>query len=257
LGLERRPGSLPARRLLFVDQRLPGNIFEDYELGGYAAWSLGPKYPDFIDGRGNNPDLGIEQFNLYSQDPDSQAWQSEADRWNLNVLLVATGGLRGLRNIDPYKFCQSADWRPIYMDDVSLVFLRNRPGNSSWITRLQIDCSTQALTPPVSASRSALHEFYVNSGEFFCFASGWRRGGVSWRADALYRDDPNVHLLKGLLFGRRQQYAKPSRNSAHHSLSTKMAESGARWRPFTGIKAATKRPCKLCSVRRGTGPAAF
>jgi len=38
----------------------------------------GPKYPDFIDGRGNNPDLSMEQFNLYSEDPDSPAWQTEA-----------------------------------------------------------------------------------------------------------------------------------------------------------------------------------
>jgi tetratricopeptide (TPR) repeat protein len=224
----------PARAAAFIrDQKIPGDIFEDYELGGYAAWSLGPKYPDFIDGRGNNPDLGIEQFNLYSQDPDSPAWQSEADRWNLNVLLVATGELRGLRNLDAYKFCQSADWRPIYMDDVSLVFLRNTPDNSSWINRLRIDCSTQALTPPASSSRSALHEFYLNSGELFFVL---HRDGDSedslGRADALYRDDPNVHLLKGLLLDRRQQYAE-----AEQELRVSLAinENGGVWSSLASV----------------------
>jgi tetratricopeptide (TPR) repeat protein len=202
----------PARAADFIRrQQLPRNIFEDYELGGYAAWSLGPKYPDFIDGRGDrlSPDLAMEQFNLYSEDPDSEAWRREAERWNLNILLVATGGLRGLRNMDAYKFCQSADWRPIYMDDVSLVFLRNTPENSSWINRLQIDCSTQALTPPVPASRSALQEFYLNSGELFFTLHRDRDAEESLgHADALYRGNPNVHLLKGLLFDRRQQYAE-------------------------------------------------
>ncbi len=218
----------PARAAAFiVHEQLPGNVFEDYELGGYAAWSLGPKYPDFIDGRGNNPDLAIEQFNLYTQDPDSQAWQSEAEHWNLNVLLVATAGLRGLRNMDPYKFCQSANWRPIYMDDVSLVFLRNTPDNSSWINRLQIDCSTQALAPPAGASRSVLHDFYLNSGELFFILHRDRDAeGSLGGAAALYRDDPNVHLLKGLLFERRQQYAE-----AEQEFRTSLAinENGGVW----------------------------
>jgi len=162
---------LPARRLLF------GGTASGKHFRRLRAWWLrrvepGPKYPDFIDGRGNNPDLSMEQFNLYSEDPDSPAWQTEAERWNLNVLLVATANLRGLRNMDAYKFCQSASWRPVYMDDVSLVFLRNTPGNSSLIRRLQIDCSTQALAPPASASRSALHDFYLNSGELFLFCIG-------------------------------------------------------------------------------------
>src|ERR1035438_8371954 len=198
----------PSRAAAFIrNQQLPGNIFEDYELGGYEAWSLGPKYADFIDGRGVNPDLTIEQFNLYSEDPDSAAWQSEADRWKLNVLLVSTAGLRGLRNLDAYKFCQSAEWRPIYMDDVSMVFLRNTQDNSPWIQRLQIDCSTQTLTSPIAPSRSALHEFYLNSGELFFILHRDRDAEEALgHATEFNLDDPNVHLLRGLLFALQQQY---------------------------------------------------
>jgi tetratricopeptide (TPR) repeat protein len=218
----------PARAAAFIRrQQLPRNIFEDYELGGYAAWSLGPEYPDFIDGRGNNPDLAIQQFNLYSQDPDSQAWLSEAEHWNLNVLLVSTAGLRGLRNMDPYKFCQSTNWRPVYMDDVSMVFLRNTPGNSSLINRLQIDCSTQILNPPAGASRGALRDFYVNSGELFFILHRDRDAEESLaRAEAIYREDPNVHLLKGLLFERQQQYAKAERE---FYASLAINENGGVW----------------------------
>jgi tetratricopeptide (TPR) repeat protein len=224
----------PARAADFIRrQQLPGNIFGDYELGGYAAWSLGPKYPDFIDGRGNNPDLAIEQFNLYSEDPDSQAWQREAERWNLNVLLVSTAGLRGLRNLDSYKFCQSKVWRPIYIDDVSLVFLRNTPDNSSWINRLQIDCSTQALTPPVSASRPALHDFYLNSGELFFILHRDRDAEESLgHAEAFYRDDPNVHLLKGLLFERRQQHAEAEQE---FRASLAINENGGVWYSLASV----------------------
>jgi len=88
-----------------------------------GAW---PKYPDFIDGRGNNPDLSMEQFNLYSEDQiprhgrQRRALESECSAG-------CDGQPSWLANMDAYKFCQSASWRPVYMDDVSLVFLRKHP----------------------------------------------------------------------------------------------------------------------------------
>jgi tetratricopeptide (TPR) repeat protein len=200
----------PDRAAAFIRrEQLPGNIFEEYALGGYAAWALGPQYPDFIDGRGDrlSPDLVVEQRKLYRESPDSQSWQTEADRWNLNVLLVASSGFRGLSKMDPFAFCQSAAWRPVYMDDVSLVFLRNTEPNRPWIDRLQIDCRTQRLTPPAAASRPALYDFYLNSGALFFELHRDQESEQSLRrASALYPEDPNSHLLLASLFQREQRY---------------------------------------------------
>ncbi len=200
----------PARAAAFIKrEQLPANIFEEYALGGYAAWSLGPQYPDFIDGRGDrlSPDLVVEQRKLYSEAPDSQLWQTAADRWNLNVLLVATSGFRGLQKMDPFAFCQSATWRPVYMDDVSLVFLRDTPQNRSWLDRLQIDCQAHQLTPPASGSRPALYDFYRDSGALFFELHRDQEAEESLHhASALYPEDPNVHLLLASLFQRQQRY---------------------------------------------------
>jgi len=200
----------PARAAAFIQrEELPGNIFEEYALGGYAAWALGPEYPDFIDGRGDrlSPDLVVEQRKLYSEPPDSQLWKAEADRWNLNVLLVAISGFRGLQKMDPLAFCQSATWRPIYMDDVSLVFLRNTPQNRKWIDRLPIDCRIQQLTPPASASRPRLYDFYVDSGALFFELRRDEESEKSLRnASLLYPEDPNTHILLASLFQRQHRY---------------------------------------------------
>ncbi|MGA2920870.1 MAG: hypothetical protein ABSE28_07175 [Candidatus Sulfotelmatobacter sp.] len=200
----------PARAAGFIQrEQLPGNVFEEYALGGFAAWALGPGYPDFIDGRGDrlSPDLVVEQRRLYREDPDSLLWKTEADRWNLNVLLVATSGFRGLQKMDPFAFCRSATWRPVYMDDVSLVYLRNTPQNRPWIDRLQIDCRTQQLAPPAPASRSALYDFYLNSGALLFELHRDQEAADSLRrASALYPEDPNVHLLLALLSQRQQRY---------------------------------------------------
>jgi tetratricopeptide (TPR) repeat protein len=205
----------PERAVAFIRrEQLPGNIFEEYALGGYAAFSLGPHYPDFIDGRGDrlSPDLVAEQFRLYIEGPDSQLWRIEADRWNLNVLLVATSGFRGLQKMDPFAFCQSATWRPVYMDDVSLVFLRNTPQNRPWIDRLQIDCRTQPLAPPATASRPVLYDFYLNSGALLFELQRDPESERSLRsASALYPESPSAHLMLASLFQRERSYPEAER----------------------------------------------
>jgi tetratricopeptide (TPR) repeat protein len=200
----------PSRAADFIKrEQLPRNVFTEYALGGYAAWALGPEYPDFIDGRGDrlSPDLVIEQRKLYSENPDSPAWQAFADRWNLNVLLVATSEYRGLQKMDPSGFCQSTTWRPVYMDDVSLVYVRNTPQNRPWIDRLEINCQTQALAPPGHASGSTLYDFYLNSGALFFELHRDRESEVALqRASSLYPEDPNAHLLLAYLYQRQQRY---------------------------------------------------
>ena len=200
----------PERAAAFIRrEQLPGNIFEEYALGGYVAWALGPQYPDFIDGRGDrlSPNLVVEQRKLYRENPDSQLWQSEADRWNLNILLVATSGFRGFQKMDPFAFCQSATWRPVYMDDVSLVFLRNTPQNRPLIDRLQIDCLTQKLDSSTGTSRPQLYDFYLNSGVVFLELRRDREAEEALRqASALFPEDPNTHLLLASLFQRNQRF---------------------------------------------------
>ncbi len=249
----------PERAAAFIRrEQLPGNIFEEYALGGYAAWSLGPHYPDFIDGRSDrlSPGLVVEQLKLYSEGPDSQAWQTEADRWNLNVLLVATSGFRGLQKLDPFAFCQSAAWRPVYMDDVSLIFLRNTTQNRPWIDRLQIDCRTRQFTPPQAASRSSLHDFYLNSGALLFELHRDQESEQSLRrASALYPEDPNVHLLLASLFQRQQRFREAEQEyraslalnentGALYSLGLLYANEGRNAEAVTAIERAAKESTK-------------
>jgi tetratricopeptide (TPR) repeat protein len=232
----------PERAVAFIRrEQLPGNIFEEYALGGWAAWSLGPQYPDFIDGRGDrlSPDLVAKQLRLYVESPDAQLWRTEADRWNLNVLLVATSGFRGLQKLDPFAFCQSATWRPVYMDDVSLVFLRNTPQNRPWIDRLQIDCGTQPLPPPAAASRPLLYDFYLNSGGLFFALQRDRESERSLRsASALYPESPSVHLLLASLFQRERDYAEAERE---YRTSIALNENGGAWYSLGLLYAAEGR----------------
>lgn len=199
----------PSRAASFIEgEKLPGNIFEEFALGGFAAFRLGPAYPDFIDGRDDhlNPALFLEEQKLMHSGPDSPAWQAAVDRWEINALLVSTAGARALNGLDITAFCNSSAWRAVYMDEVSLVFMRNSPETRPWLDRLSIDCASRQFAPPESASRIELHDFYSNAaGLLFALHRDNEAAVETRRAAALFPQDPNAHFLLGRILYRQRK----------------------------------------------------
>ncbi len=201
----------PERAATFIErEKLPANIFEEFALGGFAAFRLGPTYLDFIDGRFDhlNPALFLEEQRLMRSAPNSPAWQATADRWRINALLVSVAGARALEGLDLAAFCNSLDWQPVYMDEVSLVFLRNIPENRAWLDRSSINCATQLLSPPAAASRIAQYDFHFNAGGLlFALHRDREAAQEASQAAALFPQDPNSHFLLARIFRRQQNLA--------------------------------------------------
>jgi tetratricopeptide (TPR) repeat protein len=200
----------PERAASFIRrERLPGNVFEEYSLGGFAAWRLGPEYPVFIDGRFYPfvPAVLDQERNLMSQSADAPAWQAAADQWGINVLLILESRNRAADRQDALDFCQSANWRPVYMDETALVLLRNTPANRPLLDRLQIDCRSQQLVPPPTASRKELYDFWANAGGMlFALRRDQESEAALQRAVALYPGDPNVRMTLAGLYHRHQMF---------------------------------------------------
>ncbi len=212
----------PERAVEFVKaNHLPANIFHDYDLGGYLAFRLGDVYPDYIDGRAIpfGPGLMERHATLMRELPESEGWQAEVDRRGINTLILSTARYAGL-NFSLQGVCRSEQWKPIYLDDVSLVAVRNTPENQPVVQKLGIDCSTISLRPPTSAegdslrARAELYNFYANSGAILYLLSRDREAMEAYRAaTAIFRDDPNLHLAIGQLMeaegneqGAEQEY---------------------------------------------------
>jgi tetratricopeptide (TPR) repeat protein len=220
----------PERAASFIRrERLPGNIFEEYGLGGFAAWRLGPEHADFIDGRFDHlaPAVLVEEQKLLSQAPGSPAWQAAADKWGINVLLILEAEPRAVDREDAMAFCQSANWSPIYMDEISLVLVRNIPSNRPWIDRLQIDCRIQRLVPPPSASRKDLYDYFANAGGMLYALQRDHESEAALRgALVLYPEDPNARLVLAQLYQRHQMLDKAE---AEYRASLALSESDQPW----------------------------
>ncbi len=229
----------PERAARFIEQeKLPGNVFETFAMGGFAALQLGPEYPNFIDGRADhlNPALFLAEQKLQASAPDSQTWQAAAERWNINTVILANAGYRALQGMDANAFCNDTTWRPVYLDEVSVVLLRNSAANQPWIDRLAIDCRTASLPPANSASKIGLHDHYFNAaGMLYVLRRDSEAQDALQRATADDPQDPNTHFLLARLYQREQRL-----DAAEHEyrLGLAMKDDDGAWFELSRILAA-------------------
>jgi tetratricopeptide (TPR) repeat protein len=200
----------PRRAAEFIErENLPGQVFNTYNDGGYFIWKLGPRRRDYVDGRaipfGSTVLLQVNQ--LLETSPDSALWQQEADRYDINTILFPLGNEIPFTRVS--DLCNSREWRPVYLDEVSLVLVRRKPETQDLIDRLQVNCATAALprdSLPVSA---ASFNQWVDAASILA-ALGRNSEALSAVNNALsiFPDSVNARWLRGDIFYALGRYSE-------------------------------------------------
>jgi len=227
----------PERACAFLlRERLPGNVFNDYNLGGYLTWRIGPEYPDYVDGRAYpfGPELLFHQKFMMNQAPDSADWQREADQHHINTIIVSVVRYGGIGYFPLGQFCQSQAWRPVYLDEVAAIFVRNKPENAQWLNRLQINCATIPINPAATLAagpwwRNNAERFnaYSNAGAVL-FVLGRNAEALKnlQLADSIFPGDGNLHLIMGEVFQANNQL---DRAEQEYRTSVRFRETDMGW----------------------------
>ena len=196
----------PEGAAAFVErENIPGEIFNDYNEGGYIAWRLGPKRLDYVDGRGEpfGPELIERSGSLMGSLPDSSEWQAEAERYGINVIIAPLGRYDALQFFPVLReFCASDSWRPVYLNEVSAVFVRRVPETEALIGRSQIDCDTVPL-PAIRPARSGSTAFNQWANAASVLSTLGRKSeafAATTNALAIFPDCAYVRFLRGQLF---------------------------------------------------------
>jgi len=155
-GLSR---AFPAPAVEFIQrEKLPGEIFNTYDVGGYLTWALGPERLVYIDGRDTL--FGVSRMQrssmLLLSPPDSVAWETEVTRYNINTVLLSFGGYYNGPKLQRLKdLCESKQWSPVYLDEGSAVFVRRTPQTEDLVRRFPVDCATAPLPHPAAGGDRA------------------------------------------------------------------------------------------------------
>jgi hypothetical protein len=125
------------------ENRLKGNIFNEYTEGGYLIWHLSPDIRVFADGRG----LSYKGFRLYGEVVDSPLRPSPEDGmtpvymstfWKYGIDLVVIPGCDRVSGITiplSYVLLNDMRWAVVYADASAIVFMRETPENGAFIGR--------------------------------------------------------------------------------------------------------------------------
>ena len=130
-GLGLRTDLVPAAAVDFIDAHdLPNNICNAYQWGGYLAWRCFPKRQIYIDGR-----CLVYGERLYLEWKRAikaqEGWEATFARRGVNTLMLA--------HDVPLPILNSPKWRPVYWDDLSVVFVRKTSDTAELIERFACD----------------------------------------------------------------------------------------------------------------------
>jgi len=198
----------PQRAAAFIEgNALPQQLFNDHNSGGYLTLRLAPKYPDYADGRAIpfGAEILAQQSALVQTPPDSPLWTQEADRRGINTIILSLARFGALESVPLKDYCESSQWTPVYLDEVAIVLLRNRPQNQPWLARMAIDCAHYQIAPPAADPSSArgradLYNFYANTASiYYVLGRDNEASAAIVHARALFTGDPNLPLVAGQL----------------------------------------------------------
>jgi tetratricopeptide (TPR) repeat protein len=225
---------LPERATGFLLQdRLPVQLFSNFNLGSYLVWRVGEHYPDFADGR-YLPfgDRLIEQQRLLTSRPlDSQEWTEAAETYHISLVIFPLSRVFALGEFPLSADCASTRWTPIYMDVSAIVFQRKASQEEPLLTA--VDCRTHNLLAgeggPVSSIRQRAEQYQTLANASAIY-SQLGRLGEAWEAaeeaERIFSGDMTLYLIKGQTAAAGQQY-----NQAEQAFRTalRIRQTDAGW----------------------------
>jgi hypothetical protein len=228
----------PERAAAFLErEKIPGKIFNTYNEGGYFTWSLGSKYLDYVDGRAIpfGPELVERNSELLATPPESPEWQREAEHYNINAILVPLGRYNGLHLFPMLRqFCGSEDWPPVYLDEVSAVFVRRRPENEDLIARLRIQCPTAPLPAvvPEGNTTEAFNHWANAAAVLQVLGRNDAAFEATSKALAIFPGSAFVHSMRGDLFVEAGSLREAEQQ---YLLSASLESNGTIWSSLGAI----------------------
>ncbi len=117
-------------------EKITGNMFNTYGIGGYLIYRGYPDRKVFIDGR--NVDYGFDYMaHAYAAGVNPERWKELTDKYNITHAIVDYDAIKQPDRL-PYSFHldTNPDWVPVYVDDWTTVYLKRTADNQPLIDRL-------------------------------------------------------------------------------------------------------------------------
>jgi hypothetical protein len=174
--------TVPESAVNFIrENKIEGNIFNEYAYGGFIEWKLYPWKKTFIDSRKLNYTVAseyswvIDAVNSITSERLTPGkiplWEKLLDHYKVNIVFLSPLSVEGYIPPLLFRLLDGDKWVPVYIDSLSFIFLRNIEQNKHIIRQFKIsdDVIYNRIilrTVELAASRNNA-EYLISLGDIF------------------------------------------------------------------------------------------
>lgn len=143
-----RQWSVPEKAVDFIEKNnLQGNMFNDFGYGGYLAWRLFPR-KTFIDTRTLNLNV-INEYEwvtaavdkvrgIRTSNEKTPLWEGILNHYKISYMFLSITDIYGGLNPVILDLALSEKWVPVYIDKMSIIFVKDMPANREVISKYKM-----------------------------------------------------------------------------------------------------------------------
>lgn len=124
-----------------------GNIFNNYDIGSYLIYHLHEREKVFVDNRPEAYSVAFFDSIYKPMQEDDGIWNEKMEEYNLNVICFFRHDNTPWAQPFLIRRTQDPNWVPIYVDQATIILIRNRESNSRLIRQYGIDRSVFSGVP--------------------------------------------------------------------------------------------------------------
>lgn len=132
-GVSRFPFPFGAAEFI-KEEKVAGNLYNNFETGGFLIWALYPEYKVFIDGRYIDPEFS--RINIQAA-KDYEKWKELVNRYNVECAILKFPSMDTTYLITVLS--ASNQWKIVYLDWNSIIFMKDSQRNQRIIEEYSLN----------------------------------------------------------------------------------------------------------------------
>lgn len=122
----------------FLNNQLQGPVFNNYDIGGYLIYYLYPKEKVFVDNRPEAYPSEFFQKTYVPMQEDEKIFSVQDKKYNFNTIFFYRHDLTPWAQKFLINKIKDSNWVPVYVDNFSIIFVKNSPQNSQVIKQFKL-----------------------------------------------------------------------------------------------------------------------
>jgi hypothetical protein len=122
-----------------LNNNLEPPIFNNFDIGSYLIYRLYPDYKVFVDGRPEAYPASFFKDTYIPMQMDNAVWQTVDKEYNFNLIFFSHTDITPWATTFLPTIINNPNWRLVYLDDFSIIFLKNIQPNQELINKLALD----------------------------------------------------------------------------------------------------------------------